>query len=580
MSSKITFLNDHWFWPIMAGAVILLGVFIWKELFIRGRRPLILKLLFSILAIGALAMIALKPALAIPGQDGKIALLTPGYEKSQLDSIKLIYPRLKVLEYSPENAIPNDIYNAGLVYILGNGIKDYDLQNFENIPSVHLPGNLPEGVVKVNYFQKIAVGEELNLRGLYRNPKNSNRLVLEGPGGGGLDSLDLRNGKEQQFQLISELKVAGKFVYHLTEKSEDGKVLIRNPVPVEVEEKIGLKILILNNFPTFETKYLKNFLAEAGHELVVRSQITRGRFKYEYFNRNRTVIGNLSREALKHYDLLIIGPSSLRNFGGNQLQAVQNAVTEDGLGVFIQPDEAFFSSPGPLVNIKFERQLNRELWLEEWPDVELPVFPFGIISSPLQEYIYGGENIVIAGYTKEGIGRIGTTLLSNTWQLILEGEDEVYKQIWSRLVSQVSKREAPLVQLILKEQFGFPHEPFHFKIRTGMENPVITNKEGRAIPLVQDLNLSEHWNSTLWPHDEGWKKLQLDTITEFNFYIAKEGSWNSLTSQNTWENNQRYFDGFLNPGESHRLLDPINPLWFYIMFLLCMGGLWLEPKLS
>ncbi len=492
----------------------------------------------------------------------------------------MIDPRVKVLEYSPENAIPNDIYNAGLVYILGHGIKDYDLQQFENIPFVHLHGNLPGGVVKVKFSQKIAIGDQLNLRGLYRNPKYSNRLVLEGPGGTGLDSLDLRNGQEQQFQLNSELKVAGNFVYHLTEKNEDGEVLTRDPVPVEVEEKIGLKILILNNFPTFETKYLKNFLAEAGHELVVRSQITKGRFKYEYFNRNRTVIGNLSREALKHYDLLIIDPSSLRSLGGNQLQAVQNAVREDGLGVFIQPDEAFFSSPGPLGNMKFERQLNKKLKLEEWTEVELPVFPFGILSSPLQEYIYGGENIVIAGYSKEGIGRIGTTLLSNTWQLILEGEDDAYKQVWSRVVSQVSKREDPSAQLLLREQFGFPHEPFHFKIRSGMENPVITNKDGRVIPLVQDLNLSEHWNGTLWPRNEGWKKLQLDTITEFKFYIAKEGSWNSLTSQNTWENNRRYFDGLFNPGAGRKLLDPINPLWFYGLFLLCMGGLWLEPKLS
>ncbi len=56
MSDKITLLNDHWFWPIMAGAVILLGVFIWKELAFPGRRTLILKLLLTILAIGALAM--------------------------------------------------------------------------------------------------------------------------------------------------------------------------------------------------------------------------------------------------------------------------------------------------------------------------------------------------------------------------------------------------------------------------------------------------------------------------------------------------------------------------------------------
>src|SRR5690606_2672042 len=183
-------------------------------------------------------------------------------------------------------------------------------------------------------------------------PRSGHRLVLQGPGGVGLDSIDLVNDGEPPFQLAAELKAPGDSVYYLTEKNGEGEIFSRDPFPVQVEMKANLRILVLNNFPTFETKYLKNFLAEAGHEVVVRSQITTGRFKYEYFNANRTVIGNLSREALEAYDLLIIDAASLRSLGSSYSGALLNVVGTDGLGVFIQPDEAFFSAPGNF-NLKF-----------------------------------------------------------------------------------------------------------------------------------------------------------------------------------------------------------------------------------
>src|SRR5690606_13460163 len=108
----------------------------------------------------------------------------------------------------------------------------------------------------------------------------------------------------------------------------------------------------------------------------------------------------------------------------------------------------------------------------------------------------------------------------------------------------------------------------------------LTNREGRIIPLVQDVNISELWNGTLWPVEHGWHQLQQDTIATFDFYISEENSWRSLKAQTTQENNRRYFDHFGESVSRRRSWEPINPLWFYGIFLICMGGLWLEPKLT
>ena len=578
MNNRINFINDHWFWPVIIASVILLAIFIWKEIILSGKRRIILKSLLSLLAIATLALIALKPASPATDTSGKIVMITPGYEKKQLDSLRKENTRLKVVDYSSRQLEFAELEKAEAVYVLGHGIPHYDLRHLEDIPVEYIPGNSPEGIIKLRYSEKIAAGEDLNIRGIYNRPRPGHRLVLQAPGGVGLDSVDIGNDPEQPFQLIAELKAPGNFVYFLTEKNDEGQILTSDPVPVQVEEKVNLRILVLNNFPTFETKYLKNFLAEAGHEVVVRSQITTGRFKYEYFNANRTVIGNLSREALEAYDLLIIDAASLQSLGSSYSGALLNAVGTDGLGVFIQPDEAFFRAPGNF-NLKFNRERRDFVQLEEWPEVDLSIYPFVFDASPDFEAIHKSGTSIITGYTRNGKGRIGTTILSNTWQLILGGNSEVYGEMWSRVIGQVSKRDDDILLLEPQKEFVFPQEPYQFKIRTKTPNPVITDANGRLIPVMQDINFPEQWKGTTWPREHGWQKLQQDTIA-VDFYVAEEESWKPLIAHNTLLANRLFFDRSREPGVGHRPLEPINPLWFYSLFLLCMGGLWLEPKIS
>ncbi len=112
-----------------------------------------------------------------------------------------------------------------------------------------------------------------------------------------------------------------------------------------------------------------------------------------------------------------------------------------------------------------------------------------------------------------------------------------------------------------------------------MAKPGIKNSEGRRIPLIQDVNFSDQWRGILWPQERGWHKLNHDTIDIYSFYVAAEGSWNSLNAENTMENNRRYFDRSFETRDKQIIFERINPLWFYGLFLLCMGGLWIESKL-
>jgi hypothetical protein len=578
MTDNFTFLNENFILPISIGAAILVLIFIWKEWSQSGKHRLVLKVLLVFLAIFSLILIALKPAIPGKKDSNKIVLLTEGFEDFQVDSLKKVHKRLKKLEYEPGQLISEEIRSAENIFILGHGFKEYDLWQLDEVSVVFLAGNLPEGIVKLNYEQEKFVGDNLVLKGLYANPKSGNRLVLQDPAGTGLDSLVFNSEEKQSFLLAAELKVEGKYLFSLVEKDSLGEILKSDPVPVMVAEKEPLQILIINSFPTFETRYLKNFLAETGHRVSVRSQITTGRYKYEYFNTDRSPLGNLTENILEFFDLLIIDAVSLRSLSGNQRNAIENSVRQNGLGVFIQADDAFFKSPG-IAGLDLERITTSEVSMEQWPGIKFSVHPFALKDDFGMQFIHTTHNLIWSGYKRNGSGRIGTTVFTNTYQLLLDGHSGAYKQLWSQVVEHISRKENPATEWETNQMIAYKDEPFNFLLRTVLDSVAVKNQDGNTIPLMQDIDFPALWKGTTWPKRSGWNTLQADTSGIFEYYVTDKTHWKALTAFNTMEDNRRYFTRPQVEGQGLRPLQPINPLWFFALFLICMGGLWLEPKL-
>lgn len=577
MIDSIVFLNEPWLWPILFGAIILVIVFLWKDWAQSGKGRFILKAFLAILSVTALALIALKPALPSGVHAGKMILLTPGYLDQQVDSLKKEYRKIKILEYVPGQPLTKNLGSSEKVFIAGHGVKEYDLWQMTGFPTEYLGGTESAGVVKLNYERELPVGDRMVLKGIYRNPEPGKRLVLQDPGGAGLDSIVLTSEKEQSFHFETQLKVAGNYVFSLAEKDSMGNLGSRDPLPVKVNEKKNLKILVLNSFPTFETRNLKNFLSEAGHELVVRSQMTRERFKYEYLNTEPISVGSLTEATLEGFDVVLMDAPTLRNLSGTQTNVLERLVREGGLGIFIQADESFFNFRGDLVPLNFERVQNAEIGLEDWQEIIFTRFPYRIKKEFGIQSIHTSGDQIITAYRRLGEGRIGTSVIFNTYHLNLEGKAEIYRQFWTKALEQLAVKESPPASFEQDNYLIYPNEPFHFKIRSELEEPEVTTV-GHRIPLIQNLHLPWLREGTTWPQVEGWNAIRLDTTAVMDYYVAGEKTWRSLSAVKTKEANQRFFRTAESIRELENPLEPINPLWFYGLFLICMGGLWLEPK--
>ncbi|MEP6263094.1 MAG: hypothetical protein ABJ092_16065 [Gillisia sp.] len=579
MVNNTVFLNESWVWPVLVGAIMLVVTFLWKDLAQTGKHRIYLKSALALLAITSLVLIALRPGLPSSRAGNNYALLTPGYESQQLDSLKREMRKLRVVNYEPGVSLPGEISSAENTFLLGQGIKEFDLWQLNSVPVTYLKSEIPPGIIKLKYQFENRVGDNLILKGLYNEPEEGNLLVLEGPGGAGLDSLVLTDGKEMQVQLQTPLKASGKYVYSLVEKDAKGRIVNNDLLPVKVSEKEHLRILIVNSFPTFETRYLKNFLAEAGHEVIIKSQVTRGRYKFEYLNTERIAISNISGVLLEPFDLLIADASSLRGFSGGEISAIEDQVRENGLGLFIQPDEKFFNSRGKLNALKFERNAGGEITGLQWPALKLYGFPYRIKKDFEVTAIHTAGNSMVAAYKVQGEGRIGTAVYFDTWQLVLEGKNEIYKELWSRLIEKMSKKEVSKALWNSAQTIVKIDEPFQFELSTENVDPRIKTGTGFHIPLMQNARLPYKWKGITWPKETGWNSLVLDTISKFDFYVQDNSSWRVMAAIETMRANERYFKPAKRTGKDLGTLVAINPLWFFSIFLLCMGGLWLEPKI-
>ena len=580
MINNLTFLNASWFWPVVICWLILLLLFVWKEWSQAGKRRFVLKISLIILAVSSLGFIALKPAIYKKVREGNVLILTEVFKQDQLDSLKKVYRKIKIVDYRKDEILP-ELKTSKQIFVLGRGISDFDLYQFEDLPVTYLPGDTLAGIVKLNYNHESRVGNSLRVQGRFLKPKPGNQLILEDAGGTGIDSLVFTSEKNKNFSLETELKVFGNYVFNITEKDSLGEVLSRNTLPIRIAKEEALRVLILNSYPTFEIKYLKNFLAESGHELVVKNRITAGRFKFEFFNTENTRLGSLNEETLKDFDLLISDSGTLRNLSSSETSALQNSIRETGLGLFILGEANTLNSVGDFSVFELERVSGTETEVDNLPEVSIAKQPFQLKEAIGLEEIHSSNSSILSGYKRIGQGRIGTTLLENTWQLQLEGREEAYQQIWSQLVEQISKRTSVTASWEAKTDFAFKDQAFEFQLRTSVENPRVRDENEHLIPLKQDLNNSELWTGKTYPQKTGWQKLKIeqDSTSVFKYFVYKAEDWQALQSYRTSQQNKRFFQQEIVEEKSVKMPIAVNPLWFFGIFLISMGGLWLEPKL-
>ena len=580
MIESLHFLNQTYVVHVIVGTFLVLIFFLWKEWTSPPQLRFYIHASIAFVSLLSLAMLLLKPALWTTKTTSAGVLLTDGYQKETLDSLKKKFKNLKVVSYKSNRPMGGILDSIDPIFLLGEGVNDFDFWQFENRQVDYLGADSVSGITQLNYQKKQVIGNMLSVKIRYRQPMKGHKVVLVDAGGRDLDSVLLENSNQTDFELSTPLKVSGNYVYELLEKDSLGKTILQDPLPVRVSPAVPLKLLMINSFPTFEAKYLKNFLAETGYEIRVRSQLTRGKYKFEYFNTDRRPFYSFSKELVESVDLLIIDANSYLNLSRKSKQLIELGIRDNGMGLFVLPNRGFFRRPQKTSNFEFVSNRKTKTNWNKWPRLSLEKFPFTFGNDIRLEEINRSENTLLTAYLRKGHGRFGTTVVQNSYQLVLDGNSDTYKQFWSEIVTDLSKRKGIGADLNASTPFAIQDEPFSFELRTSEQKPMISGENGR-IPLRQDLDFSELWYGTTYPRTKGWQSFsfQNDSTLRNDFYVMDSTKWKSIRSFRTIVKNKRKFNGKVYRAAHKKSLEPVNSTWFFLIFVFGIGYLWVAPKI-
>ncbi|HEX8356748.1 MAG TPA: hypothetical protein VF610_05025, partial [Segetibacter sp.] len=474
----------------------------------------------------------------------------------------------------------------------GYGLNNEELNGLGKTSLVFHPNALPTGFSAITWQKKLAPGDRLFVQGRFNNSlSNPVKVVLTGLHTH-LDSVMLPANSHINFQLKTIPRHLDRAVYNLVVFNKKDTVGIED-LPVEIEEKKRLQILILSASPDFENKFLKNRLSQNGYSIAIRSRISKNIFQKEYVNVQGISLDNISGSLPDKFDVVIADATELRSINRSELLATQSAV-QKGIGLIVKADSssnksAFYLRDFSVVKGKATTNKNIALHLKNSHDT-IPRFvvenTFHIRFRPgIQSIISDDGGAIFAANVLYGNGKIVLTTLQNTYALQLAGNQINYDDIWSALLNAAAKKDLPVQVVTTSPALPRVHQPVSVSIKSTVANPEPLQFGEEKVYLQQDKLLPFKYTGTYWPRETGWLP-NVSGEGKINWlYIYKNSGWYALNAFTKATATAQYARDNQPSKSNKKRLEKDVPvsvpkIYFLIIFITSAGFLWFEKKLS
>ncbi|WP_108210098.1 hypothetical protein [Pontibacter mucosus] len=587
-------------WLLAIPVVLLLLWLAWRR---PNRQRLTWRLLASAVAGLSLVLLMFPPAMKQANSPGTAILLTEGYEADTLSALlQKLKAKPQIYTYKTA-ADKGETINSlvelhqrqpGLqtVHLLGYGLQEEELKQVKHLQLQPHLTPAPAGVYSVRWPSSIKLGETIEVAGKYKAGPQSIKLYLHAAGKA-QDSVELSADSSHTFRLRYTPKAQGRYTYTLLANTDT-----LGQVPVQVEPQQELGVLLLASSPNFEFKFLKNHLAELQHRVALRTTISKDMSQSEWFNMSRTDLSRITPKLLQAFDVVITEPQALQQMGAAERNALQRAVSEEGLGVLTiaaapvtNRSTAFFTDfSGKRVSQQSSRS-TRVRWTSE-ATASITAAPYTLNNA---ETITGlvaeqGGN-VLAGAKRAGWGKVALSLVPQTFPWQLEGKPEVYASYWTSLLSAMAKEQVKeKFWQLEKPQVPQPNQPvilaFTDYTSDGASVPTasvtsIADSISIHLPLAQHPHQPEKYNASFWPRRSGWHKAEIAGTEPYFFFVQDTSDWKFESIASRRAATQAFAaQQSIKPAEASITYkeEPLPLIWFFILFALSSGFLWLEEK--
>lgn len=590
------------------GSLLFIAWLAWKR---GNRKRLRGRIIAIVVAVFSLAMLGLKPQIRQAVLPEEAILLTEDTSEDSLRRLLATFSQAQPAIFITDTLlskqwkafrptlIPDLAYllrnhrQVTRLHVLGQGLSNAALHfadSLEIIPHLSQPES---GIRAVYWKSKAQVGGQWNIQGQFENKSlQPVWLLLEGFGIR-MDSVEIPANSKKEFDLQARLKESGRFVFEL--KQYVNKQLVQQEkVPVEVMPSSELRILILEAFPGFEMKFLKNWLAGKQYAVAIRSAISKNKFRTEFINRKNLNLNNLTASVLENFDLLIADEQSLEQLTLKEMSSLGQAIQEDGMALLTLWKEpknnqknrllAAFKVDAPATP---EEKQTRILW----PDMPAGTQEVNSTSASIQNrpgirpLVTDEKNNILAAARLWGRGKLTASMIQSAYMWILDGKQDLYAHYWSFLLTNSVNEKPTDENWQTGPELPIIHQPLTYTLHR--EDLLPPAGQSRNIPfyLAQDVIHPQKWHGTYWPDATGWTTVHTADGTPFWHYIYSPSDWQHIQfgqrrkATLDFVETQRAKTSKNDSAVELSDIKSVPALWFFLLFLCSMAYLWLEQKL-
>lgn len=606
MSSNWFFAGDiAWRIPSVLACLLLAALIVWLELRKKTHKPA-LRIGLSFLAILALLLTAWQPGYRQALEGGEAVLLTPSASRQRLDSLLDKNPALKIFsldkqqergEYLPHiSYLPSLLASGSSLFILGDGPSPGSLAYLDGFALNHLAGKRKEGIRALSFSAYLQKGDSLLVSGSRAVGKDTASIKLS-LAGKLLDSA-IVYPESESFLLKHRPKLSGPLHYQLLVEGISRDTLEYITLPVKVQENKSLQIALFTGYPSFESKYLKNWLAKQGHSVFYQAEMAPDRYVREWLNLPDKSLQGLNKKLLSQVDLLLVDQSYLTSLTQPSQELIEGAVKE-GMGLLVLANGTSLNLRrkvwGKLPGLQLTGRIKEKKLLTGNNATKSGKFRHYEAQGP--DWIKETDQVEGLGFlhVPYGLGNFGISLLLETYPLLLQSREEAYAQQWAFLLNKTvgSAASGSLLSAGFPAVKGRKHKLVAWQTKKKEPQLVLTEPNGQkqVLPLIQDSRVPERWVAYHWPEEEGIYQLNWPGNDSINFQVLGSAALPALRQHESVEQLQDFILNQETKDKPEASPEPetgnigytekiVSIYWFYLLFLVCLTTLWVERKLN
>lgn len=307
------------------------------------------------------------------------------------------------------------------------------------------------------------------------------------------------------------------------------------------------RVLMLLTNPDFESKTLADWLGRNGNQIKVISTVAKN-------TQSAVSINQIDTNFIP--DVIITDPSN----AGNSL--VKKAYSEGKSIFFINLSQADLAAKSINQALGTNWTFKRISTQENIPmSADLTALPYSILTHDFQKNL---EDFPIAMQKKNGI--VGVSLLNETFPLILSGDSLSYMKIWQGALQLLRPSNSTNILLsapVFKDsptEISINNSEFSKKFK--IENDTIEVQKSAINQLSGKVSFTFR--------ETGWQKLG-DSVEVFVENLESQLAKSHLL--------QPYLnDSPTKAGDTQKLLIEVPEWLWFLLILLVLGVLWVEPK--